>query len=33
MAELLTALGVNLANNWGIFWACTAYTFAAVTLI
>ncbi len=33
MTELLAGLGLDVTTDMGIFWACTAYTFAAVTLI
>lgn len=33
MTDLLTLLGADLANNWGVFWLCTTYTFLAVTVL
>lgn len=33
MIELLTLMGADLTDNWGIFWICTAYTFLVVTII
>lgn len=33
MDGLVVGLGFDLASDWGIFWACTAWTFFVVTLI
>lgn len=33
MTELLAGIGLDITTNWGIFWLCTAYTFAVVTII
>ncbi|HKT72169.1 MAG TPA: DUF1295 domain-containing protein [Steroidobacteraceae bacterium] len=33
MTALLTAIGFDLTTPWGLFWVCTAWTFAAVTTI
>jgi steroid 5-alpha reductase family enzyme len=33
MIQLLTDLGIDLANNWSVYWVCTAWTFAAITSI
>lgn len=33
MEGLLAGAGFDLASDWGIFWACTGWTFLVVTLI
>jgi len=33
MEVFIAGLGFDLGSDWGIFWTCTAWTFAVVTLI